>query len=650
MGSARNQFILLGILCQSLTWDGYLLPFVYLSLWFMAAAASRKGWSFPEWFDPIALTLGCIAGYALGKLPGQTSHFFIGHGITWLQLTRMPRRLNDREKMFSMVAACVHIGVGCTVVLDFRFIFILAGALFLIPKTLQEIHLERLRHTQAQTHSGLGWKGYATLFLIMVSVFLGFPRAAIGSPLQTRRTPDTNEGNLVDSVLDPTRSGLAQSGKTILQIEGRDLGLLRSFALVDFDGTRWTPDSRASLRGIRMIATNELQQADRRRVRVKQVAFLGGVLPSEGPVSHLSGKFFRRPLQSFHNTIECEAMWNTANNLYEYWVDTRPRVDRIPPGLWTRMTNHPPMSPKLSNWLELRLAGTRTPLEEARALESYLRDNFTYELGSPVLKRINHLEQFLMEERRGHCERYASSLALLLRMRGIPTRVVIGYLPSNRSMFSGWINIRFKDAHAWTEAFIPDRGWVQLDATPRSRQPSTGVELRDLVDALDLAWFMNVVSFDGGSQRELFTRMAQGAERFGAWVSTQQGPLIGTLVSVALVIGLGLLRPKLRGWHRKTSPPTAEIRVAHYYGQMLRALHQRGIDRKGSETPDEFQEAIRRRDLDLAHHTGLITQSFCLTRYGGRQLNVQDEERVQASLKVLSKPPDPKAASTARKA
>ncbi len=642
MKSARNQFILLGIICQGLTWDGYAVAAASVGLWMLSLRLARIAFLIPQAFEPVALVGGCLAGYWLGTLPGQTSHFFIGHGITCLQALRAMRPLNSREKLFSLVAACVQLGVGCTVILDFRFVFVILAAVFLIPRSLVELQRESFLTSAPEKAPSpsppLSWAAYASIFFTMIVVFVGFPRAAIGSPLQNRRNPGASEGSLVDSILDPTRSGLAQSGKTIFQIEGKNLGLLRSFALVDFDGTRWFPDTRASLKGLRFVPTNDLPKLEHRRVRVKEVAFLGRVLPTDGPVSFLTGKFFRRPLQNFHGIIECDSMWNTANNVYEFWLNPQPHTDLISQGLKSRLTQHPEVSPRLRAWLDARIDGTTSPIQQASKLEAYFRENFTYDIGAPVLKRLNTLEEFLFDQRRGHCERYASALALLLRMQGIPTRIVVGYLANSQSWFSGWHNIRFKDAHAWTEAFFPDVGWVQLDATPRSRDPSTGIEVRDFVDALDLAWFMNVVSFDGAMQRDFFSGAAQLAERSGAWISQHRTDSTTVLLAVlgAIVVGWTFVSSRNRVPRQESATRSdSDLRASHYYGQMLQILHRSGVSRMPSQTPRELQETIDAHYPAWAGNTAPLTKSFCETRYGGRSLSGSEEAVLRTALARL---------------
>ena len=87
-----------------------------------------------------------------------------------------------------------------------------------------------------------------------------------------------------------------------------------------------------------------------------------------------------------------------------------------------------------------------------------------------VSKEMAQVEEFLFEDKRGHCEYFASALALLGRAAGVPTRVVMGYRVSERSPF-GYSVVRERNAHAWVEAWLPEQGWVTRDATPAEAQP-----------------------------------------------------------------------------------------------------------------------------------------------------------------------------------
>lgn len=112
--------------------------------------------------------------------------------------------------------------------------------------------------------------------------------------------------------------------------------------------------------------------------------------------------------------------------------------------------------------------GTTPQYDQVMKLTVYLRDNYHYSLEPPSVVPAGYdaVYFFLFEwdERRGHCEYFSSSLAVMARSIGIPCRVVTGYSPGDYSL-SGFI-VRQKHAHAWVEVYFPYVGWVEFDPTP----------------------------------------------------------------------------------------------------------------------------------------------------------------------------------------
>ena len=98
-----------------------------------------------------------------------------------------------------------------------------------------------------------------------------------------------------------------------------------------------------------------------------------------------------------------------------------------------------------------------------RAMD-YLRSQpFAYTLTPPALG-AQPVDEFLFETREGFCEHYASALTFLLRAAGLPARVVLGYQGGELNALGGYYIIRQSDAHAWTEVWLEDDGWVRVDA------------------------------------------------------------------------------------------------------------------------------------------------------------------------------------------
>jgi transglutaminase-like putative cysteine protease len=108
------------------------------------------------------------------------------------------------------------------------------------------------------------------------------------------------------------------------------------------------------------------------------------------------------------------------------------------------------------------VAGTTTPLDEARRLVSYFR-RFTYSENVPAGHSIARLQQFL-RERKGYCEQFAAAMTLMMRGLGADARVGVGFLPG--SIVNGSYVVSTKDAHAWVEVNLPGGGWTTFDPTP----------------------------------------------------------------------------------------------------------------------------------------------------------------------------------------
>ncbi len=112
-------------------------------------------------------------------------------------------------------------------------------------------------------------------------------------------------------------------------------------------------------------------------------------------------------------------------------------------------------------------ADVETPYDYVRAVNRYLQEGFTYdEVPAPVPPGRAALDGFLFDTKSGYCQHFSAAMALLLRMGGVPARVVTGFSPGGYSKRKqAWI-VRDTDAHSWVEAWFDDWGWVTFDPTP----------------------------------------------------------------------------------------------------------------------------------------------------------------------------------------
>ena len=636
MKSPRHQLILLGFICQGFTWDNIFLPAISTLLWLICVLVPKDRFRLNPTMEGVVLTLGCAIGFWLGRLPGQTPHFFLGYGVTLLQAARLVRPVRRREKFFSILCACIQIGVGCTVVLDLRFPLIILAAMWLIPRVFIELEQDPLRMDQRLKNAprGPGLVGYLTIALSAVALFLVFPRGLLSSAI-TSQGRGAGHGTLADS-MDPTRGGMRGSSKVLLQLQGEHLEPLRCYALVDIKAARWIPESSATWTPIEKKPPPNPESHLHRSVRVKDTRFLGRVLPTDGIVSGLTGDFFQHPKRDEYGMIKCSSLENSRRKTYEYWINPEPEVAALLDETRERLTRYPAQPDRVKAWLAHAVGDRENDLEIARALERYLRKSFTYELGAPRLSRMNFLEEFLFENQGGHCERFAAALGILLRMQGIPSRVVVGYLPGYRNMLTGSYNIRFRDAHAWNEAFIDGRGWVTLDGTPRSEMPWEQSFVRDLFEELDSAWYQKVVSFDGATQKHLIIGIQETFERIASKSMQNYLPLVGVFLAVIGILCASRL-PAIRFSFRKPKVKElvpAEIGTSLYY-QLLKVLSQGGWIKADPQTPWEFYRRIPRNLQDQWPVIRRLTEVFCDTRYGRLTLSRDEEKNLRRELDEL---------------
>ena len=111
--------------------------------------------------------------------------------------------------------------------------------------------------------------------------------------------------------------------------------------------------------------------------------------------------------------------------------------------------------------------GKQTQLRKAAALEKYLRNNYAYSYDSIFSSQHKTpVAKFLFEDKKGHCEYFASSMAVMLRSLGIHSRLVTGFSATVQNPLSGYYEMRVLDGHAWVEAWVDGIGWAVFEATP----------------------------------------------------------------------------------------------------------------------------------------------------------------------------------------
>jgi hypothetical protein len=279
-------------------------------------------------------------------------------------------------------------------------------------------------------------------------------------------------------------------------------------------------------------------------------------------------------------------------------------------------------------------------------MESYLRNNFTYTLNMTQNAGTDPLAQFLFRSRAGHCEYFASSMAVMLRTLGIPSREVNGFLPGEYNEVAGDYIVRASDAHSWVEAYFPGTGWLTFDPTPPSNDAATGLlsRLALYVDWFQLTWNEWVINYDFAHQttlarnvgqvstdwKEVWRKKVRRAEdglMNGLTMWQAQHPLLRFLVPPLVVAALLVLRlewfRRLTGWLvfqfqlGKSASVRANPQMAsRLYAELLRLLERRGFRRSDGQTPREFAATVSMQPA-LAPVIAEFTDLYMRARFGG---------------------------------
>ncbi len=301
----------------------------------------------------------------------------------------------------------------------------------------------------------------------------------------------------------------------------------------------------------------------------------------------------------------------------------------------------PPVDARIFSLTQAITAGEPAPEAQARAIENYLRTTYQYTLELPKVEAADPLANFLFNRRKGHCEYFASAMAVMLRTSGIPSRVVTGFFGGIYNPISGWQVIRASDAHSWVEAYIPRRGWTTFDPTPPDPNPpgvSLWTRLGFYVDAADVFWQDWVIGYNLDRQLLLASRMERSGRNFrmgwlddlggsaGAWKSSAvaTAALYSACIVPAFVVLFLTIRFRgdvLRWWRNRRRLRHAQRGVVHrtdatlLYERMLRQLKRHGIEKPAWLTPWEFAQAVS--DPALAILVEDITSAYNELRFGG---------------------------------
>jgi len=267
------------------------------------------------------------------------------------------------------------------------------------------------------------------------------------------------------------------------------------------------------------------------------------------------------------------------------------------------------------------------PLERVNYLmERFKQEDYYYTLEPPLLTN-NSLDEFFFDTKAGFCVHYASSFTFVMRAAGIPARVVTGYLGGEVNQLSstkdnsvGHVNVYQYDAHAWSEVWIKNQGWVRFDPTGavdpsrvedgfseqlRTQQANLTSsffslhklkklpwinELRLSIDALDYQWTKWVIGYTTDKQYQLLSQW------FGQIFAWKVALVIAVFIVITMLCVFASLKVITEFKNKKTKKQPWQA----LYDEVLEKLARKGISREPSSTSNQFSLNIGRQHPELA--------------------------------------------------
>jgi protein-glutamine gamma-glutamyltransferase len=403
----------------------------------------------------------------------------------------------------------------------------------------------------------------------------------------------------------------------------------RGAALTQFDGLRWynppaTPDPIRVRDGRTWLANSAEVKRPGSRItyHVKIGAVDSNALFFAGSPEALwisQSSIYRGPGDSYRTVFgSSDGIRYSANSLLEEQPSAILRAPLIGDGFNEHLLL--PVTDQRIIELARRVGGVGAPAaHQARAIEKHLRTAYGYTtelLDRPVADPMAH---FLFDRKKGHCEYFASAMAVMLRAIHIPSRVVTGFQTGVYNPITGWHIIRTSDAHSWVEAYLPGRGWTTFDPTPADPNSGNAASFASpwalYMDAADMFWQQWVMNYDLDQQLVLASRVEESSRalnqnwaqalsrRFQSfsrdgWRAAEPyaaaGVLLVGIIALVVLCGPRCWRALVARRHvrRLSRGNIGASDASVLYARMLDILRRRGYEKPGWLTPAEFAQIL----------------------------------------------------------
>lgn len=501
----------------------------------------------------------------------------------------------NRTRSVRLLIGLVEVAVAAVLTPDLYigviiFCFVVLGSvevsLMFLEDQLHEYAPERLKEAVPQRFMFHSFTVSIVVFLLSLLIFPVLPRVRtnLGGSWTTDQKTRTGYNEQVNLGALPNWVG-SQSGQgltalrvflppeldTYLWQMRIPKGLLRGRVLDRFDGNKWTPFVQPG-KGVVGIAPHQVEAAPAQSFPMQLEIIREPLEVATAPMPYgthsvvmgsgsVDKTIYRTPADSwFVSMSEKRRIQYFPITTYGHRVLDEPHESNLAvPKEWILD------SEKWQKLFKEIFAGTKTALEKIEAIDRYYKKNKFIASTEPLTREElaahqlvgseqdpkKQLDVFMFYTHKGHCEYFSSAAAFLLRMAGVPTRLISGFRVSTPPA-GGVLTVRQGDGHAWIEAWVEGRGWIAVDPTPFSKRTVSrwSEMLSRGQDYMSAYWYRYVLSFDQADRSEKSKdsgtstwKDAQGSNSQNAWIGQQA---TGWLIPIAIVVGVmfffGILR------------------------------------------------------------------------------------------------------------
>lgn len=271
-------------------------------------------------------------------------------------------------------------------------------------------------------------------------------------------------------------------------------------------------------------------------------------------------------------------------------------------------------------------------VKTVQLLLTYLKKgDYKYTLENlPVSK--SPLEDFLLSNKQGNCEYFASAMAVMLRVADIPSRVVGGYRGGDYNEIGGYYLVAQKNAHVWVEVYLEGRGWIRIDPTPARAgsyaaysQERLFRKMRLFFDTVNYYWNASVINYDFYGQVALLRKLESSMTRPKIDFSSIKKEFLGYILVLAVLATGALLAYRLT-----ITSKTEEERLRQLF---LKKMEKLGYTKAASEGLEEFVAKVE--DAETMERAYRFVREFESYYYQDKKLAPKEASRLRGLVKEI---------------